>query len=472
MSDVLKLNNPIVTSQLSTEQQMIRNAVYKATDRHPRPSKEKHTSVILGVANTPASCHNVIDRLHKRIEKKSWIVVIKALSLVHRLYMDGSEMFIDTLKDRSSRFFVLRCFSIYNEGGTATTFIKKYAKYLEEKCSVFRSYNFQFEFKRDIFKTLKNPLASNFKMISKTQSQLNALLNCKPRAPLIETSVLFKQVFVYLLKDAVRLYSMINDAIVGIMKDFWTASKDEAKSCLDIYKLYTRETDAILTLIDVGRTVLREGVPDIGKLDPKIYGSMEKHFLAMDGTLATSRKKFQDEDDLQVDSAESVSEDNQKKESSSEEPSSSASDDGGQLDDFVSALKQNFAQDTKVTQPTYVSTPNFQAQPVQFQPFGAQPISQFVANPNNPFATANPNPFATASPFAPVPIASAPSNPFTTNATPRFDGMATNPFGNITFPSAPFAVPQNQVVVQTPVNPSNPFAVGQSPANPFVGAKN
>lgn len=58
-----------------------------------------------------------------------------------------------------------------------TVFVKKYAKYLEEKISVLRLLGFQFENQKDVCNGIKPPRA--FKVIPKLQSQLNALLNCK-----------------------------------------------------------------------------------------------------------------------------------------------------------------------------------------------------------------------------------------------------------------------------------------------------
>lgn len=58
-----------------------------------------------------------------------------------------------------------------------TVFVKKYAKYLEEKVSVLRLLGFQFENQKDVCNGIKPPRA--FKVVPKLQSQLNALLNCK-----------------------------------------------------------------------------------------------------------------------------------------------------------------------------------------------------------------------------------------------------------------------------------------------------
>lgn len=52
----------------------------------------------------------------------------------------------------------------------------KYAKYLEEKCSVYRLLGYQFEKNKTACKNIK---AAKIKVVHKLQSQFNALLNIK-----------------------------------------------------------------------------------------------------------------------------------------------------------------------------------------------------------------------------------------------------------------------------------------------------
>jgi hypothetical protein len=66
---------------------------------------------------------------------------------------------------------------LFRAGNVYTLFVRKYAKYLEEKVSVLRLIGLQFEKTRDACKSLPDKEA--FKRVPKLQSQLNALLNCK-----------------------------------------------------------------------------------------------------------------------------------------------------------------------------------------------------------------------------------------------------------------------------------------------------
>ena len=140
----------------------------------------------------------MIRALCKRLDKDSWVVVLKALIVFHRCFRDGDPHFIESLRTRSNHIFALRRFtqvapqgmfhnstellSLYwictlCSGNVYTLFVRKYAKYLEEKVSVLRLIGFQFEQNRDACKNLSDK--DSFKRVPKLQSQLNALLNCK-----------------------------------------------------------------------------------------------------------------------------------------------------------------------------------------------------------------------------------------------------------------------------------------------------
>ena len=116
--------------------------------------------------------------------------MLKALMIFHRCFKNGDPAFMESLKSRSSLIFSLRGFTqlaspsmlfllieLISLDNFFTFFVKKYAKYLEEKLSVLRLLGFQFENQKDVCKNIKPPKA--FKVVPKLQSQLNALLNCK-----------------------------------------------------------------------------------------------------------------------------------------------------------------------------------------------------------------------------------------------------------------------------------------------------
>jgi len=263
-------------SSYKAKRRRIQRTIKRATSSTAKPPKEKHVrSIVLATFNRDESIQEIVRGLVKRLDKRNWISVLKALQLFHRCYRDGDGQFLDSLKPRSSAIFMLRRFNASNlKGHVITVFIRKYAKYLEEKISVLRLLGFQFEKQPNATKNLK--LDEAFKRIPKLQSQLNALLNCKIRSAHITQNALIVTTYVLLLKDSLVLYQELNVGIVGLLDRFHSMGKKNATKTLDIYKLFIRETDALIALYDVGRSITRS-LPEIKRPKEMTIEAMEKH---------------------------------------------------------------------------------------------------------------------------------------------------------------------------------------------------
>eukprot|EP01120_Amphizonella_sp_Union-15-10_P015792 TRINITY_DN8188_c0_g1_i1.p1 TRINITY_DN8188_c0_g1~~TRINITY_DN8188_c0_g1_i1.p1 ORF type:complete len:521 (+),score=116.27 TRINITY_DN8188_c0_g1_i1:50-1612(+) len=263
-------------SQKVSKKRIIR-AVKKATRSNSKPAKEKHVRVIVQFTYNRDSClEEVIRCLTKRLDKRNWMVVLKALQLFHRCYNDNhQDHFIDALRQRSAAIFALRRFNAANyKGHVISNFIRKYAKYLEEKVSVWRLLGLQFEKDKKATKNLK--LEISFRRIPKLQSQLNALLNCKIRSQYVLQNPLMVVSYVLLLKDSMPLYQSLNIGIVSLLDRFHSMGKKNASKTLEIYKLFIRETDAIISLYEMSRSFARN-LPEVKKPKDVAIPSMEKH---------------------------------------------------------------------------------------------------------------------------------------------------------------------------------------------------
>lgn len=142
-------------------------------------------------------------------------------------------------------------------------FVKKYAKYLEEKVSVVRNLGFEFEKNKNILKETKIPKA--FKIIGKLQSQLNALLNCRIKSQNSNLNALISRCYVLLLNDSIILYGTLNDGLLHLLDVYWKLHQKEAKKVVDIYKLFVKETDALINLYDIGRRFIHK-LPHVNKV--------------------------------------------------------------------------------------------------------------------------------------------------------------------------------------------------------------
>jgi hypothetical protein len=203
----------------------IKTAVKKSTENNMNPAKDKHVrAILMRTFIKDNSVEQIIRYLSLRLEKANWVIVLKSLMMYHRCFKDGDQSFIDMMKPRSSQIFSLPVFSsTAAPSHLHTVFVKKYAKYLEEKVSVLRLLGYQFEKNPNAVKNLKVPKC--FKIVPKLQSQINALLNCKMRAQHIGQNPLIHRTYVLLIKDSMQLYPMLTEAMEQLQELFWKLKK-------------------------------------------------------------------------------------------------------------------------------------------------------------------------------------------------------------------------------------------------------
>eukprot|EP01126_Amoeba_proteus_P029800 TRINITY_DN2943_c0_g1_i12.p1 TRINITY_DN2943_c0_g1~~TRINITY_DN2943_c0_g1_i12.p1 ORF type:complete len:475 (+),score=91.64 TRINITY_DN2943_c0_g1_i12:1275-2699(+) len=430
------------------------------------------------------SNEEIVKALVKRLEKSNWAVVLKALMIFHRCFKNGDPSFMESLKSRSNMIFSLRGFSqLAPPNHIFTVFVKKYAKYLEEKVSVLRLLSFQFENTKDVCKDIKSPRA--FKVVPKLQSQLNALLNCKMRSQNSTINSLISRTYVMLLTDSLSLYSTLNDGITCLMEQFWKMNKKDSSKVLDIYNLFIKETDALISLYDIGKRFVNK-LPTVNKAETAIVPAMEDYVAnASDKTAVGEEEEHSDE---QKDQSNLVIQQGNYDESDYEDTdqesqgstSSGEDDEPDPFESFIQGTNNPFAN-FSFNQP--VVPASFQGPHVSVHlPVGVQTNNNnpYVTN-NNPFQTVNPfatqqvttaspagqpvlgNPFAT---YTQAPVVSSGSNPFLTVA------QGTPSFGNPSNPSTLFYT--NVPVTNTTANPfatrtsANPFASNTAGVNIFA----
>jgi len=247
--------------------------VHKATNYKPKPSKPKHIKdVVLNSFNGEAVRY-IADALSTRLNtKENWAVVLKALIIVHSCFEEGSKDFEDVMVANVSSIFNLQRFKSFSpQNHPLTIFISKYARYLEEKVNVLKANGFQFEKKSEVLDGVS--VSEQLKALPKLQSQFNALCNCRI-TNVQRASTIIIRAYILLLKDSITIYSMLSKAIVNLCEKFSKMSKKEASQFLTIYKLFVKETNAIIKIYDGARTI-SSNLPQIEKIDESIVSKLE-----------------------------------------------------------------------------------------------------------------------------------------------------------------------------------------------------
>jgi len=137
---------------------------------------------------------------------------------------------------------------------------------------VLKANGFQFEKKKtDLFDD--SSVTDQLKALPKLQSQFNALCNCRI-TNIQRASTIIIRAYILLLKDSITIYSMISKIIVNLCDKFSKMNKKESNQFLTIYKLFVKETNAIIKIYDGARTI-SSNLPQIEKIDESIVAKLE-----------------------------------------------------------------------------------------------------------------------------------------------------------------------------------------------------
>jgi len=205
---------------------------------------------------------------------------MKALEVFHRLLRDGNSQFISDLKYKSA-VFNLRSFKDVSspEAHYQSVFINKYGQYLEEKVLVYKMLNVEFEKDPNVTKTFN--MDESFEKVPRLQSQVNALLNCRASKNHINNPIIVYG-FTLLLKDSFKLYRALNDAIIHLLEQYFSMSKANAQKSLDIYKLFTKETDGIIQFFDITRKFSKTDLPELQHAPTTLVEALENYIRDFD----------------------------------------------------------------------------------------------------------------------------------------------------------------------------------------------
>jgi len=249
-------------------------AVIKATKHNTKTPKEKHMRRLLVFSHDePHKIGEMIHLLTKRLEFPDWLVVLKTLIVFHRLMRDGSTQVINELRYKSSIFNLRRFADMSSpEAHHQSLFVRKYSQYLEEKVLVYKILGLEFEKE---FQNTKNYSSEElFERIPRLQSQLNALLNCRSAKDHLNNSIIIFS-FGLMLKDSFKLYKALNDAIINMLEHYFSMPKANAMKALEIYKLFSKETDGLIQFFDITRRFAKTDLPEIQHAPTSLIDALE-----------------------------------------------------------------------------------------------------------------------------------------------------------------------------------------------------
>ncbi|CAH2095047.1 unnamed protein product [Euphydryas editha] len=166
-------------------------------------------------------------------------------------------------------------------------FIRRYAKYLNEKALSYRTVAFDFcKVKRG--KEEGSLRMMNAEKLLKTlpvlQAQLDALLEFDCTANDLTNGVI-NMCFMLLFRDLIRLFACYNDGIINLLEKYFDMNKKNCRDALDLYKKFLIRMDRVGEFLKVAENVgIDKGdIPDLTKAPSSLLDALEGHLASLEG---------------------------------------------------------------------------------------------------------------------------------------------------------------------------------------------
>ncbi|KAI0405866.1 ANTH-domain-containing protein [Xylaria palmicola] len=224
-------------------------SVKGATKIKAAPPKTKYIEHILVATHAgEAGVGEVFRALQNRLRDSTWTVVFKSLITVHLMIREGSP---DATLSYLARNRNQLAISSFTDAQIQGRNIRHYASYLGERVRAYKDTKIDWVRAKE---TRLESLSVEKGLLRETeavQRQLTALLKCdvldEPENEITIT------VFRLLVLDLLSLFQVLNQAMINILGHFFEMSKVDAERAMDIYRQFTKTTDAVVQYLTVAR---------------------------------------------------------------------------------------------------------------------------------------------------------------------------------------------------------------------------
>ncbi|XP_049844602.1 phosphatidylinositol-binding clathrin assembly protein LAP isoform X4 [Schistocerca gregaria] len=283
------INDRLLAARHSLAGQGLAKSVCKATTEEMIGPKKKHLDYLMHCTNEPnVSIPQLANLLIERSQNTNWVVVFKALITVHHMMCYGNERFTQYLASSNSTFQLSNFLDKSGvQGYDMSPFIRRYAKYLNEKALSYRTVAFDFcKVKRGKDDgTLRTMSAEKLlKTLPVLQSQLDALLEFDCTANDLTNGVI-NMAFMLLFRDLIRLFACYNDGIINLLEKYFDMNKKQCRDALDLYKKFLIRMDRVAEFLKVAENVgIDKGdIPDLTKAPSSLLDALEQHLASLEG---------------------------------------------------------------------------------------------------------------------------------------------------------------------------------------------
>ncbi|KAL1613659.1 hypothetical protein SLS54_010413 [Diplodia seriata] len=434
-----------------------------------------------------AGVAEVFRAIQNRLRDSTWTIVFKALIIIHLMIREGEpDVTLKYLAQSPSRRLAINNFT---EVQTQGHNIRAYTEYIVTRAKSFGAT--RVDYVRSGEGRLKR-LSVDKGLLRETeqvQDQIHALLQCDFLSAEPENEITLTA-FRLLTMDILALFHVMNEGTINVLEHYFEMSHTDAERALRIYRMFCRQTDAVVQYLSIARLhehSTRLEIPKVKHAPTSLGNSLEEYLNDKDFEI--NRRQYLAQQEAKrngkpngssklSDKKDTARADTSFPEAKSAQPESKGP--APDLIDFFESIEQNqqpMAQQPQGFQPPQIQfpqqtgmmpqqtgfDPNFQnnpfgqqPQPQQLQPnftgagfggYGPQPPQQFGQQPPPvpPIPQNGPAPFLQPS--------------FTGPASQGLQPQTTNPF-------------RASMLMQSQPTGGNPFSAANNPnrasTNPFA----
>ncbi|KAI9315726.1 ANTH domain-containing protein [Dichotomocladium elegans] len=221
-------------------------AIKKATRHEHIPPKKKHLDKLVSIANrSPEKTGHIIHALEKRMHEASWMIVFKAFIVIHTLMRGSSNDWLVDYGYHHPKAFSTSRLRDESSNYIQTRNLKIYKGYLREriKTSVKLKYDpAKLSDARNLYRRSLSP--SFFNEIKVFQKYIASILKVKFTHEAAEGAICLCA-YRLVVEDLIDSFNALNGGIVNMLgvEHYFTMGRSDAETSLDIYKLFTVQTE-------------------------------------------------------------------------------------------------------------------------------------------------------------------------------------------------------------------------------------
>ncbi|KTF80951.1 hypothetical protein cypCar_00019664 [Cyprinus carpio] len=174
-----------------------------------------------------------------------------------------------------------------------STFIRRYARYLNEKAYAYRAMAFDFTRVKKGADGVMRTMAPDklLKAMPALQTQVDTLLEFDVHPKDLNNGII-NAAFLLLFKDLIKLFASYNDGIINLLEKYFKMKKSECKDSLDIYKKFLTRVTKIAEFMKIAEQVGvdKNDIPDISYAPSSILESLEAHMNSLEGKKGSPTK--------------------------------------------------------------------------------------------------------------------------------------------------------------------------------------